>query len=437
MNALIVEPSLTYQLILKEFMQDYAITHDDVMTGESALSMLSENTYQLVFVSMQLPDMNAIELARKIKAQVSLQNCIVIVLSGEEDTDKLEQMKVSEVDFVCQKKSFEKLKIILAKLTQDELVICSTSGSVLYIEDHLTLAKLTITILKSMGLQVDHFVSAERGLEAIDVNDYDLLLLDIILAGEKDGIVMIEEIRSRKDDKQFLPILAMSASLNISQRIYALKVGANDFIVKPVMQAELAARVKSLVVARQLYKQVTAQKVALETMALTDQLTGLNNRYYLNQVVIKSLSAAKRHHHPLCLMMIDLDKFKLINDTLGHEKGDEVLVEIAKILKKTCRKEDTSVRFGGDEFILVLPLCSIKQGIKKAESIRMAVTKLSITGITSKLTLSVGISSTEQGFFIFDELFNLADKAVYKAKAKGGNNTQWLEDVMLQEDGFL
>lgn len=418
-------------------MQDYAITHDDVMTGESALSMLSENTYQLVFVSMQLPDMNAIELARKIKAQVSLQNCIVIVLSGEEDTDKLEQMKVSEVDFVCQKKSFEKLKIILAKLTQDELVICSTSGSVLYIEDHLTLAKLTITILKSMGLQVDHFVSAERGLEAIDVNDYDLLLLDIILAGEKDGIVMIEEIRSRKDDKQFLPILAMSASLNISQRIYALKVGANDFIVKPVMQAELAARVKSLVVARQLYKQVTAQKVALETMALTDQLTGLNNRYYLNQVVIKSLSAAKRHHHPLCLMMIDLDKFKLINDTLGHEKGDEVLVEIAKILKKTCRKEDTSVRFGGDEFILVLPLCSIKQGIKKAESIRMAVTKLSITGITSKLTLSVGISSTEQGFFIFDELFNLADKAVYKAKAKGGNNTQWLEDVMLQEDGFL
>ena len=372
--------------------------------------------------------MNAIELAKRIKSQTLLQNCIVIILSGEKNSAKLDEIKVAEVNYVCQKQSFETLKVLLAKLTQDELVICNTSGHVLYIEDHLTLAKFTISILQEMGLQVDHFDSAEKGLEAFTANEYDLVLLDMILPGKKDGIAMTEDIRAMYDEKSLIPILAMSASLNVSQRIHALKVGANDFIVKPVMQAELAARVKNLIVARQLYKQVIEQKLALEHMALTDQLTGLNNRYYLNQVVKKSLSSAKRHHHPLCVMMIDLDKFKIINDTLGHEKGDEVIVAIANVLKEQCREEDISIRFGGDEFLLVLPVCSLEQAVKKSQSIRLAIAKLTIDKIDVAPTISVGISSTEQGSFSFDALFNLADKAVYQAKAKGGDNTQWLTE---------
>jgi len=427
MKALIVDPSKTYRSLLKEFLYGYSIVPEEANTGEQALACLNNGGFELVCITMHLPDMTGIELAKQIKALSKCGNIFVILLSSEKDPKKLAEMKTTEINAVCQKMALEQLRVLLNNVSENQIVLCHCSGHVLYIEDHLTLANMTTEILQEMGLIVDHVTSAELGLNIFEEHHYDLILLDLILPGEKGGIAVIEDVRAREDEKKSIPILAISSLLNAQQRIHALKVGANDFITKPVLQAELTVRVKNLITSNQLIQQVMQQKKDLELLAMTDQLTGMNNRYYLQLFVAKTLSEVKRHQQPLSLIMIDLDKFKAINDTYGHEQGDEVLVKIATILKSNSRLEDSAVRLGGDEFLVVLPHCSLAQANDKAESLCLAVSQLTFNHQDVHASASFGVASTEQGEFIFKKLLALADKAAYQAKALGGNNVQSIQ----------
>jgi len=419
MDTLVVEPSKTYRLLLNEFLHGFAINPKEVPDGASAIADVGEHQYDLICIAMQLPDMLGVDLARKIKETKGFERSIIIIFSSEQNQEKLAKANTVHVNYVCQKMALDKLKILFAQLTQDVLVSYDGIGHVLFVEDHMTQAKVTLAMLEEMGLTVEHFTSAELGLEAYANNNYDLILLDIVLEGAKDGIDFIEEIRARRDDKKSTPILAISASLNDSQRIHALKVGANDFINKPFIQAELAARLKNMLLTQQLYKQVNEQKQALEKMALTDQLTGLHNRHFLEQYINKALSSAKRHGYPLSIVMIDLDKFKSINDELGHGTGDKLLCDIANILQSNCRDGDAAIRLGGDEFLVVLPHCSLEQAKLKTETLRQAITEL--PPASHQTSASFGLSSTEGDCFDFEALFHNADEAAYEAKTKGGN----------------
>jgi two-component system cell cycle response regulator len=424
MKALIVDPSKTYRLLLKEFLYGHSIVPEEVSTGEEALTQLNEGGFELVCIAMHLSDMTGTELAKKIKALSKCTNVFIILLSSDSDLEKIAQMKTADVNAVCQKMATEEIKSLLSKVNKNEIILSYCTGNVLYMEDHLTLANMTCEILQQMGLTVDHATTAERGLDIFERNNYDLVLLDIILEGKKDGIAVIEEIRAREDDKRSVPILAISSLLNAQQRIHALKVGGNDFITKPVMQAELTVRVKNLITSQQLMKQVLLQKQDLEQLAMTDQLTGLNNRYYLQLFIEKSLSEHKRHAQPLSLIMIDLDKFKPINDTFGHEQGDEVLVKVALALKNNSRLEDSVIRLGGDEFLLVFPYCSLAQAKNKAEIICKTIANLLFKQSDVRISASFGVASTEQGEFNFKKLLSLADEAAYQSKELGGNTVQ-------------
>ncbi len=423
MKTLVVEPSKTYRLLLNEFLHGFAINPQEVIDGTTAIASINENHYDLICIAMYLPDMQGVDLAKKIKKIRGFENSIIIIFSSEQCQEKLAKMKTAQVNYICQKMALDELKTLFAHLTQDELVSYDGTGHILFIEDHLTQAKVTMAMLAEMGLTFEHFTSAEAGLEAFESHDYDLVLLDIVLAGKKDGVDFIEEVRVRQDDKMFTPILAISASLNDSQRIHTLKVGASDFINKPFIQAELAARLNNMLLTQRLYQQVKLQKQALEQMAMTDQLTGLYNRHFLMPYIKKALSAAQRYNNPLSIVMIDLDKFKCINDELGHGAGDKLLCDIATILKENCRSEDAAIRLGGDEFLLVLPHCSLEQTKFKTETLRQAITELPSSN--RQISASFGLSSTEQNDFDFEALFSMADAAVYQAKMKGGNNISY------------
>lgn len=427
MKALVVEPSKMFQLLLNEFLNGFSISHDVVITGEAALIELAKEPVDFIIIAMNLSDTLATTLACQIKSQKNLANAIIVIMTGEQDPSKLLQLKTVDINYVCQRHELKQLKNILTKLTQGDQTISRVSGHILYLEDHLTLANMTMDILQQMGVTFEHSNSAEQGLVLFEKNCYDLVLLDIVLAGEKDGIEMIKEIRSRDDDKHLIPILAMSAASNASERINILKVGANDFITKPVLQAELAVRAKNLIVARQLHLKIISQQQALEKLAMTDQLTGLYNRYFLTSFIEQSLSLAKRHEYPLSLIMLDLDKFKDINDTFGHEQGDQVLVKVADVLQKNCRAEDIAVRLGGDEFLVVLPHCTTQQAMVKANKICSCVNAIKLNNSAVVTTASLGVSSTQYSDLSYKSLLDVADKSVYKAKDKGGNSVYYLK----------
>ncbi len=274
-----------YQSSFNEFLNGFSISHDVVTTCKEALAELIKEPVDIVIIAMNLSDGIATDLAKPIKSQSQNAETEIIVMTGEQQVEKLQQMKTVEVNHICQRHELNQLKEILTQLTRNDLSISKVSGHILYIEDHLTLANMTMDILKQMGLTFEHCTSAEEGLLLFEKNNYDLVLLDIVLSGEKDGIEMIRDVRGRSDDKKLIPMLAMSATSKATERIHALKVGANDFIVKPIIQAELAVRVKNLIIARQLHLKIISQQQVLEELAMTDQLTGLYNRYFLNSFI--------------------------------------------------------------------------------------------------------------------------------------------------------
>jgi diguanylate cyclase (GGDEF)-like protein len=154
-------------------------------------------------------------------------------------------------------------------------------------------------------------------------------------------------------------------------------------------------------------------------MAMHDQLTGLHNRYYLHEMATQKLSEATRHQHSMCLLVLDLDKFKLINDSHGHLVGDDVLKKLALLLIEHNRAEDIVARIGGEEFVILLDHCSAKEAICKAELLRKKVAKLNPQGIA--ITISIGVAKLKREGETFEKILERADNAVYQAKSDGRN----------------
>ena len=151
---------------------------------------------------------------------------------------------------------------------------------------------------------------------------------------------------------------------------------------------------------------------------MTDQLTSLYNRYSLSDMASNYLSEACRHGNPLSIIVTDIDYFKKINDKYGHSIGDAVLIAVSQLLKNSCRNEDFAARFGGEEFVILLPHCNLESAIQKAETLRQSIETMNPESIP--VTASFGVATLPlETTCQFDELFNMADKAVYAAKAGG------------------
>jgi len=238
----------------------------------------------------------------------------------------------------------------------------------------------------------------------------DLILLDIEMP-EMDGY---EVCRQLKQDPatSAIPIIFITAKDEDSEEELGLELGAVDYITKPLRPAIILARVNTQIILKQ-------QRDQLEKMALYDQLTKLYNRHYLIESAPLKISKALRHQYPLCLVMLDIDYFKIINDNHGHDVGDKVLKSVAKVLNDNSRKEDICARLGGEEFLLLLDHCDLKSATHKAEYIRKTIEELVPQGIP--VTASFGVTNLSGDKDDFDQIYKRADQAVYKAKNKGRN----------------
>nr|WP_246723013.1 GGDEF domain-containing protein [Aliikangiella sp. G2MR2-5] len=150
-----------------------------------------------------------------------------------------------------------------------------------------------------------------------------------------------------------------------------------------------------------------------------DPLTGLYNRYYLDEVVCQKFSESVRHQSALSLMLLDIDHFKKVNDTYGHLTGDVVLKQVAQLLSKNSRSEDIVTRIGGEEFVIILDHCDLNKACEKAEQLRKDVETLKPANIDT--TISIGVSQLKPLGETLNQLLARADKAVYQAKKSGRN----------------
>jgi len=234
------------------------------------------------------------------------------------------------------------------------------------------------------------------------------------------GLALVRAIRGLDSEYSQLPIIAISGHDDQSRRIELFHAGVNDYVTKPIIKEELRARVTNLITSKKLVDRVRSQQTRLQDLALRDSLTGCNNRHCLTELAPRFIADAKRHHHELCLLIIDLDKFKHINDARGHIAGDVVLSEVGKLLTGNSREGDFVVRFGGEEFIVLLSYHDIRLGEKNSEQFRKKIENLNPDNIP--VTASIGVTSLATSEANdFDRMFQVADKAVYLAKENGRN----------------
>lgn len=238
----------------------------------------------------------------------------------------------------------------------------------------------------------------------------DVILLDIEMP-DISGYDVCKKLKSM-DETSDIPIIFVTGRDNAEDEEIGLRIGAVDYITKPIRPIILSARVDTHVTLK-------LQKDRLIKMAMHDQLTSLFNRHYLLQIVDQKIARARRHKTPMSTLIIDIDHFKVINDTHGHIIGDLVLEAVGRFLQGQCRVEDTVARFGGEEFVILMEPCGLNQAYDKAEIIRNALMRLNPMDIP--LTVSIGLAELNNQDKDFSELLKRADEALYKAKASGRN----------------
>lgn len=431
MKVLIVEPSKIYQKILSRKIEELGFK---VMISSDVNIDLESCMYKdidLICVAYDLGYKTGVDYCKEYREVMHNSYIPIVMLSDEYTKDiTISAMKSGVTEVFFRSRLPDLLEYLYNSLQKKNKI--EISGRVLIVEDNIDLALVYKQVLLQNGLQVEHYTSADEAYEVFKTqSNIDLVLTDLMLDGHMSGLTFVRSIRNETGSKSTVPIIAISSFSDVARRIELFNAGVSDYISKPIVHQELILRVKNLINNKQLLDKVEMQRLRLENLAMLDQLTMLYNRHFLTEVVPKRIKEAYRHNFPLSLIMLDLDRFKEINDTFGHNVGDKVLATIGHLLKSVCREEDIAARFGGEEFMLFLSHCDSHDAMAKAEHLRELIENDNPEGVSISVSIGV-VTIPNKEIWNLEKLYSSADNAMYIAKDTGRNRVvAWDADKTL------
>src|SRR5687767_4309810 len=303
------------------------------------------------------------------------------------------------------------------------------NARILIVDDHEDNIELLRARLEAWGYRTDCAMDGASALRAVYEAAPDLSLLDVMMP-EIDGIEVARRIKA-DTSLPFIPIIMQTALDSIEHKVEGLDAGADDYITKPIHFSELQARVRSLLRIKALQEKVANRERELSEMndrllliSRTDGLTGLANRRHIEERLHEMWEHATRLNEPLACVMCDIDKFKSVNDTYGHQAGDAVLKQFADVLKHEAREIDRVGRYGGEEFLILLPGTVLDAAVTFAERVRKDVESHTFVfeGGSIRRTASFGVASwPHPRVKDCDGIVRSADDALYVAKETGRN----------------
>jgi len=297
-------------------------------------------------------------------------------------------------------------------------------GSILIIDDSARQRGAIRSTLQQHGLKLQMLEAGDglHGLKMALDNPVDLILCDLEMPG-LDGFKFLA-MKNAQERLRDIPVIILTSHEKQDIKVRGLEQGASDFVTKPFDTSELIARVKIQLKIKHLQDELRHRNELLQRLAVTDPLTDLANRRNLMNCLRKEFSRTQRLNTPLSLIMIDLDHFKRVNDTFGHQAGDRVLTTIGHLLADSVRPYDIAARYGGEEFSLLLPETEHKVAEQIAERVRNDICSLHFDGELSSLksTASFGVASCPSSDIVSaEDLIRHADEALYRAKDQGRN----------------
>lgn len=282
-----------------------------------------------------------------------------------------------------------------------------SKGTIMIIDDEPDLAAVLEKRLSDAGFRVSMFGEGAEAISKLKGVMPDLILLDIMMPG-MNGLEVKKLLNAEKETSE-IPVIFLSSRADVQSKIDGLKLRAEDYVTKPYDFPELLARIDAAIVRKRHFDQI----------AMTDALTGLQNVYAFRSKLELFFDIAQRYGRVFSMSMIDVDDFKKINDTYGHSAGDEVLKIVAETMRRVFRKPDVLIRYGGDEFVILLPESNDLQASSAISRLKRGLeeNEIGIGGDREiRISISVGIATYRKGLRSSDELFEEADKKMYEDK---------------------
>ena len=427
-RILVVDGSEVARTIIVRVLSEEMPDTDIVTSGtvREACEWLESSHFDLVTTSLMLPDKDGLELSRYVRASSHHHYTPTIVVSGDADTRLLrEGFAAGVTDYFDKSLGYRAFAEFIKDFMQRKFGMV---GRILYVEDSQLTAALIVRLMEKHGLQVIHTTHAEEALQLLRdcapsgplaAERFDIVITDFYLEGHLTGGDLLHAIRAKFHySQQEMPVLVLTSSREEEKQVELFHAGANDFVFKPVVEEVLMARIRSLLLIKQQFAALKRQTDSMHRQAITDSLTRVYNRRYLLDHGDQFL--ARRDNHPVAAILLDIDHFKKINDNLGHITGDRVLESLGELLRSRIPDNGMVVRFGGEEFAMLVPRCSINRGHQCAEGLRREVEALNPANVP--ITISIGLATNQQKpDMTLTQLINRADKALYAAKAQGRN----------------
>ena len=434
-NVRLLEAKLTAEYY------DVLTAHD----GPTALAIAASEKPDIVLLDVMMPGMDGFQVCRRLKDDPETRHVPVVLVTAldgradriaglEAGADEFLTKPIDDVMLFARVRSLTRLKMVIDELRDREgsgrrmgviagaaSRLGATGGRVLIVDDHERQAQRVAS-----ELAIEHRPLIEADPEAALMTAKGVVDLIIVNATARsfDGLRFAAQLRSDEATRH-LPILAIVDFDERARLVKALEIGVNDILAKPIDPQELAARARTQI-RRKRYTDYLRDNLdhSLE-LAVTDQLTGLHNRRYMNGQLEALVKRAAHGGDAVACLLIDIDHFKKINDGYGHDVGDEVLREFAVRLASNVRAIDLPCRYGGEEFVVVMPDTSIEDAERIAERIRLHVagSPFRVMGGAELLTvtISIGVAATIGEADRPEVLLKRADEAVYEAKASGRN----------------
>jgi two-component system cell cycle response regulator len=422
----------------------------DVITalcGEDALALCERAKCDLVLLDVMMPHMDGFEVCRRIKAGLTTHHIPVIMVTAlDQPSDRVKGLNagaddfltkpVSDVALIARVRSLARLKMMTDELRvravpsrhagikspeREALQERGRDGRILIVEDRRLAHEAILAVLAgehSVDVESDPNAALFRAAEG----NYDLLIISLALQNFY-CLRLCSQIRSLERTRN-VPILAVTDGDDNVRLARGLEIGVNDFLFRPLDRNELLARVRTQVRKKRYTERLRDNVQMSIEMAIKDVLTGLYNRRYMETHIPGLIEHAVSRDRPLTVLVLDIDYFKSINDTHGHDAGDEVLREFALRIRKSIRGIDLACRYGGEEFVVLMPETDLAVATTVAERLRRVIAGEPFVIQQGRrridVTISVGIAALADGDDAASVL-KRADQALYRAKREGRN----------------